>query len=113
MEGILLFLNLLLPSGSTLPYNQVSSIIQQGYAGSSLVTEHLPDMCKTLHPITGTTKKEMSTRLETGCGSRVRGLGGQRGPWGLRDNGQSASAAIAGGWGREETKVIKIKQGWQ
>lgn len=65
MEGILLFLNLLLPSGSTSLYNQVSSAIQHGYAGSSLVTEHLPDVCKTLHPITHTIKKETSTRLET------------------------------------------------
>lgn len=65
MEGILLFLNLLLPSGSIPLYNQVSSIIQHSYAGSSLVTEHPPDVCKTLHPITCTTKKEMSTRLET------------------------------------------------
>lgn len=64
MEGILLFLNLLLPSGSTPLYNQVSSTIQHGYARSSLVTEHLPDVCKTLHPITGTTKKEMSTGLK-------------------------------------------------
>lgn len=28
--------------------------------GSSLVTERLPDVCKTLHPITSTTKKKKS-----------------------------------------------------
>lgn len=67
--------------------------------GSSLVTERLPDVCKTLHPITSTTKKKISTKLETmdaylESGDWVdRGAHGDRGQ--SLTNGQSTSTAPA------------------
>lgn len=68
--------------------------------GSSLVTERLPDVCKTLHPITSTTKKKkISTKLQTmdaylESGDWVdRGAHGDRGQ--SLTNGQSTSTAPA------------------
>ena len=67
--------------------------------GSSLVTERLPDVCKTLHPITSTIKKEISTKLETMDAYLESGDWVDRGAHGDRrqslTNGQSTSTAPA------------------